>query len=268
MNKVLQCVISAAIGGAVAFFPALTVVRTHSAFAAAQEILAPETQANESDSDEPVSSGTESIQPVGTGESLLALGLPASESPSETASPKSAAKTPVKTVPKGATTAASAKKQKCAYHIVIESLNIENCIQDHAAHDLSTPSKASGKVANISVGSSRFIYGHNSVNIFKQLGKIQNGAVVKVITPSKTEKYRVNLAKSGKNFDYRCLYAGNTNRIAGVADYRAANCAKLISMASLVYGQTNSLSLMTCAGSYESALGTYNRRQIIIAEKF
>ena len=155
----------------------------------------------------------------------------------------------------------------CSERILIPSLGINNCIQNQAASDLSTPSRQSGKVANISVGGARFIYGHNSQNIFAALGQVQNGALVQVITKHGTENYQVNLASSRKSFDYRCLTASNVNRLAGIAAYRAAYCPELISMSTLVYGAPSTLSLMTCAGSYDSNLGTYDRRHVIIAQK-
>ena len=157
---------------------------------------------------------------------------------------------------------------RCPERLVIASLGIDNCITNYTVSQLNTtPSRASGQVANISSAGARFIYGHNSSNIFAGLGRAQHGAIVQVITPAGTETYSVNLSRSHIDFRYRCLSARNVNNLSDIAAYRAANCPRLITMSSLIYAPAGTLTLMTCAGSHDPALKTHNRRHIIIAER-
>ncbi|MCL2371334.1 sortase [Candidatus Saccharibacteria bacterium] len=156
----------------------------------------------------------------------------------------------------------------CAERIVIASLGVDNCIVNHTASELHiTPTSASGRVANISTNGARFIYGHNSQNIFASLGNIRDGALIQVITSSGTETFRASIARSHLDFRYRCLRAGNVNNLPGIATYRAANCPHLITMTSLIHAPASTLTLMTCAGSYDPSLGTYDRRHIIFATR-
>jgi hypothetical protein len=268
MNKVWHCGISAIIAATVAFFPALS-IHTNPVFADSGFLQT-----------DP--SGTASNQPVGTGDSHLALGLPTSEMTLGAGLQEADLDDVRGVTAEGPATGFAVGKEvdgtnrgqdlepkpsKCDYRIVIVALGIENCIENHAKKDLSTPSRASGKVANISVDGARFIYGHNSAGIFANLGKIQDGAIVQVVTGAKTETYRVSLSKSRKNFDYRCLTARNVNNLSGIAAYRAANCSSLVSMSGIAYGPANTLTLMTCSGSYSRELGTNTHRHIIFAEK-
>ena len=303
MNKVWQCVVAAAVGGALAFVPAVLSVRAYTAFATTETaaIAPPDTSRNFGASraipprdlldEEALSESVGAMNDdIDKGERGVVAGgdpAPAREAANEVpilrvegdgedpddrtpsaGATAARAATPDDRTPSTRATATRAAAPSCTNRIVIPSLGINNCLVNRTAETITqTPNRQSGSAANISTGDSRFIYGHNSSNIFARLGEIQNGALIQVFTGHGTETYRVNLAESRKNFDYRCLSAGNVNRLAGITAYRIANCPNLLSMNSLVYGQPNTLSLMTCAGSYEQALGTNNRRHIIFADR-